>query len=307
MVRVDLIDYTKDGEKLVALAIKRSFSAKPAREITISDEEAKKLILETLKHGHWSPWEFSSYTFEVECSRVCTHQLVRHRIASYVQQSQRHTSGVIQELVGELSKMFNMPCNKDDYGCVCLLLENVLSKLNKTRNEKEKEQLISLVEKYFYIPDNIKPNEQQLHNYVLACLTSLLVFFQLLRTGVPLEDARHVLPQSINSRIVVTMNARELATVFLPLRMCNRAQQEIRYVAWSLWGKLKTVHPTLFSYVGPRCLLIENMVRPQPLDLETVLDESKKVEFTIPRCPEAVPRERIRSCIINTYKSTMKL
>lgn len=302
-----MVDYTRDGEKLVALAIKRSFSAKPAREITISDEEAKKLILETLKRGHWSPWEFSTYTFEIECSRVCTHQLVRHRIASYVQQSQRHTSGVVQELIVELSKMLNMPCNKDDYACICLLIENFLSKLTGARSEKEKDKLYTIAEKYFYIPDNIKGNEQHLHNYVVSCFTTLLVFFQLLRTGVPLEDARYALPQSLNSRILVTMNARELATVFLPLRMCNRAQHEIRYIAWSLWGKLKSVHPLLFSYVGPRCVLVENTVRPEPVDLETILDETKKVEFTIPRCPEGVPRERIRSCVLNTYKSTMKL
>ena len=67
------------------------------------------------------------------------------------------------------------------------------------------------------------------------------------------EDARFVLPNAAATRMVVTMNAREL-THFFTLRCCNRAQWEIREVAWQMLKLVHDVAPALFDECGPGCL-----------------------------------------------------
>ncbi len=67
------------------------------------------------------------------------------------------------------------------------------------------------------------------------------------------EDARFVLPNAAATRIVMTMNARELIH-FLSLRCCNRAQWEIREVAWRMLELAYEAAPSLFSNAGPSCL-----------------------------------------------------
>ena len=67
------------------------------------------------------------------------------------------------------------------------------------------------------------------------------------------EDARFVLPNAAATRMVVTMNAREL-THFFALRCCNRAQWEIREVAWQMLRLAHEVAPALFDDCGPACL-----------------------------------------------------
>ena len=99
---------------------------------------------------------------------------------------------------------------------------------------------------------------------------------------------------------LVSMNARELVESFLPLRMCSHAQWEIRYIAWSLWRILKNIHPDIFSYTGPRCVLYENRIRDEPCRLEDFIKGS--CFFNINRCPELVPRERIVRCLIYAQK-----
>ena len=67
------------------------------------------------------------------------------------------------------------------------------------------------------------------------------------------EDARFVLPNAAETKIVVTMNARELRH-FFAVRCCNRAQWEIRALAWELRGTVKQLAPALFHKSGPGCL-----------------------------------------------------
>lgn len=67
------------------------------------------------------------------------------------------------------------------------------------------------------------------------------------------EDARFVLPNAAETKIIFTMNARELLH-FFHKRCCNRAQWEIRDVAWQMLGMVKEVAPALFSDAGPSCV-----------------------------------------------------
>jgi len=67
------------------------------------------------------------------------------------------------------------------------------------------------------------------------------------------EDARFVLPNAAATRLMVTMNARELMH-FFELRCCNRAQWEIREMAWQMLRECRKAAPALFENAGPACL-----------------------------------------------------
>ena len=92
-VYVKLIASTPDADKVVAAAAKICYSPSGAAEILDGLDEGKTASFLTMlrKAGHFSPFEHASFTFAIEgLSRVATHQLVRHRVASYSQQSQRY-------------------------------------------------------------------------------------------------------------------------------------------------------------------------------------------------------------------------
>ena len=67
------------------------------------------------------------------------------------------------------------------------------------------------------------------------------------------EDARFVLPNACETKMIVTMNARELMH-FFSLRCCNRAQWEIRGIAWQMLSEVLKVAPSVFGNSGPGCL-----------------------------------------------------
>ena len=67
------------------------------------------------------------------------------------------------------------------------------------------------------------------------------------------EDARFVLPNATETKFIVTMNIRELFHLF-ELRCCNRAQWEIRQLAWEMLNECKKASPTLFVNAGPSCV-----------------------------------------------------
>jgi len=249
-MNVKLVSYTKDGERAIAIAAKMSRSRKgwDYHERTMADEEIETWIKDAILHGYWSTLEHSVYTFSIEgISRVASHQLVRHRIASYTQMSHRFAKPV------------------DEY------YKPVIPPSVEKRNEE------LLQEAY----------KQAYENY-----------YKLLESGVPEEDARYVLPNGVNTNIVVTMNARELYN-FFSLRLCSRAQWEIRCVAWKMFEEVKKVHPRLFRYAGPNCIIHENFIREEPITLDEVFNNDK-LEFISQRCIEGVVRDGILKCIRNS-------
>ena len=141
---------------------------------------------------------------------MCTHQLVRHRIASYTQQSQRY-----------------IKINPED------------------------------VEETFVIPESIKKDSELLKEWKELLKRSLELYEKSIERGIHQEDARFILPQSVKTKIVVTMNLRELKH-FFGLRLCERAQWEIREVAWKMLeeiAKRKELKPIIeWAKLGPRCI-----------------------------------------------------
>jgi thymidylate synthase (FAD) len=92
-MKVKLIRHTPEPERTVAMAARLCYSPIGAEQLAdkLSDEQAEKLVGKITEMGHFSTLEHVSFTFAIEgVSRVLTHQLVRHRIASYSQQSQRY-------------------------------------------------------------------------------------------------------------------------------------------------------------------------------------------------------------------------
>jgi thymidylate synthase (FAD) len=91
-LKVTLMSYTPDPERVAAAAARQCYSKFSATKAfdEFTKEDIKKQLGIILENGHFSVLEHSSFTFAIEgISRACSHQLVRHRIASYSQQSQR--------------------------------------------------------------------------------------------------------------------------------------------------------------------------------------------------------------------------
>ncbi len=274
-MKVSLIAWSKDCERIIAVASKQSLSGKPF-EVSwekMDEEEIKTWIKETLKRGHLSPWEHCSYTFVVEgVSRVLTHQLVRHRLASYTQLSQRY-----KRVSGEY-------------------LDPVVP------------------------PRIVGKGKEAIEKYYSAIRFTAKVYQELIKMGVHQEDARYVLPQGVKTKIVVTMNARELLH-FFGLRLCTRAQWEIRALAWMMLKSVYEKHPILWQWAGPRCLLAENSVRREPLTLQEILGidpfnnkiepgrlrhRADEIGLIQERCPEMVPRDAIPTCIAGGLKEALE-
>ncbi|MFP3228157.1 MAG: FAD-dependent thymidylate synthase [Caldisphaera sp.] len=300
-IKVLLVEYTKDAPKIIASASKMSTSKKTVRGLLeIKQDEIDTWIKETFKRNHFSPWEHSSYTFMIEgCSRVCSHQLVRHRIASFTQQSMRYTEASLRDMALLLGSKINMNCpekpkkgDREAYKCYSEALRNSVSMLST-------KELIDAANLAYVFPPMMKKERAEI--YAKSLIIATANYYHLLSTGLSKEDSRFIIPMSVRTKITVTMNARELIQTFFPLRMCTRAQWEIRKVAWLLWSELIKVHPELFKYAGPSCVHLENINRDEPQTLKDFIEGNSL--FTINRCPELVKNNGIRACLLTAYNT----
>ncbi len=214
-LKVILVAHTPDPEEMVALGARLCYSPSTIEELKgkIGTQNQGKLIENLMKMGHMSPLEHASFTFGIEgISRACSHQLVRHRIASYSQQSQRY--------VGKHSK-------KND-GVFDFIVPPRVTAAGK------KEWFIQ------------KMSEIQIwYDELVEAMVG--------KGEATFEDARFLLPNATETKIVVTMNARELLH-FFTVRCCERAQWEIREMAFQMLQQIKKVAPTIFAQAGPVCL-----------------------------------------------------
>ena len=174
--------------------------------------------------GHESVAEHAIFTFSIEgISRACSHQLVRHRLASYSQQSQRYV-------------------NMDGF-------DYVIPKSIEQFEIGSQDDLIYFPDEVVY--DGFSMQSPPQAYYELMRLIRKL-YKDLVGRGIPEEDARYILPNACATNIVVTMNARELRH-FFALRCCTRAQWEIRELANKMLESCKAVAPILFEDAGPSC------------------------------------------------------
>ena len=228
-MKVELLRFTPEGEKLVASAAKLCYSPVGIDQIE-EDQDEKKVntFLDLLMDlGHESPIEHVSFTFGIEgVSRTLTHQLVRHRIASYSQQSQRYV---------RLSQFeYIVPPHIENNADAKDIFIKAMEADQKAYDKIANILFQTHYNKYISGGDSEKKAKQKAEKEAI-------------------EDARYVFPNACETKIVVTMNARSLMN-FFALRTCNRAQWEIRQLGIEMLREVKNVYPILFKNAGPGCV-----------------------------------------------------
>lgn len=103
----------------------------------------------------------------------------------------------------------------------------------------------------YITPPKIKNNKKAYKKYKEKMQELEKTYLEFIDLGIPKEDARFVLP-TIKTNIVISYNARSLLH-FFRLRTCNRAQWEIRSIAWQMLNAVKEVAPVIFENAGPPC------------------------------------------------------
>jgi thymidylate synthase (FAD) len=104
----------------------------------------------------------------------------------------------------------------------------------------------------YVIPPSIATNMEAKDAYIQCMKLASACYGLFTMIGIPNEDARFVLPNACDTRIIFTMNARSLHN-FFRLRCCNRAQWEIRALADEMLRLCREVSPVLFRHAGPSC------------------------------------------------------
>lgn len=216
-MKVKLEAYTRDADAVCGMAAKTCISEEiqhlraPDTGEPIPRTTSLRMALAL---NHESVAEHANFTFSIEgISRACSHQLVRHRLASYSQQSQRYVKMddfdyVIPESIKDSDKRIWMT-SWEDWILMFKAYNSLMYEIQKT-------------------------------------------YEMMIDAGIPEEDARYILPNACTTNIVVTMNARELRH-FFRLRCCTRAQWEIRELANKMLELVKEVAPILFENAGSSC------------------------------------------------------
>ena len=213
-LNVILLAHTPGPVETVAAAAKLCYSASDVNAIkeAVSSKNQEPFIGKLVDSGHLSPIEHASFTFAIEgISRACSHQLVRHRLASYSQQSQRYVS-----MEGGFGYIIPPSIGKDPV----------------------------LKEQFEFFMEGI----QEFYNRLMTALNERGI-----EGEAAYEDARFVLPNAAETKIIVTMNGRELLHFFAQ-RCCRRAQWEIRAMAIEMLKLAKRAAPAIFNDAGPACI-----------------------------------------------------
>lgn len=193
-----------DAKKMMA-TIERAGRTCYKSEQNISDGSAERFIASIIKRGHESVIEHEKITVRFICDRGVTHEIVRHRIASYSQESTRYCNYSNDKFGNELT--FIKPCFWDE----------------STDDGKKK---MNLWEK----------SMQNIENE----------YNELISLGAKPEEARSILPNSLKTEIVVTMNLRSWRN-FFKLRTAPAAHPQIRQISSALLAEFKEKLPIIFG------------------------------------------------------------
>lgn len=203
-MKVKLINYTKDGMHLIASMAKATrqneldmkwLEDKTYKKIKLTFHSDEAFVRQLIKIGHLGVLEHINFTFHIsEVSRILSHQLVRHRLASYLQMSNRHV--------------------KPEHN-------------------------------HYVIPDTIDNLDKRVM-YQGIVDYAYVGYKSLIEKGVPIEDARYVLPPAFFTHISMTMNTRTLKH-FLELRLDKSAHGEIRELANQIFILAYNKYPILFE------------------------------------------------------------
>lgn len=207
------------------IAARTCYSAKSPIDLyeqTKNYEQLKEFVVKVLKSGHLSIAEHVNFTFAISgISRACSHQLVRHRLCTFSQQSQRYVE--IKESQDELDEAFT-----DNY----------------TSENFADTKLAIILNKYFVDGDKFK----NANGYYYA----LDNYLESIKHGEKAEDARRFLPNATKTNLVMTCNLRQLLHIS-ELRLCTRAQNEIRQLFKKMQDELCKYNLDLGLMLMPQC------------------------------------------------------
>lgn len=174
-------------------------------EHLMKDDSAEKFVKNIITRGHESVIEHEKITIRIICDRGVTHELVRHRLASYSQESTRY-------------------CNysNDKFGNELTFIEPCFFNTDESQDKLNKEIWIKSMQ---LIEDN---------------------YNQLISNGAKPEEARSILPNSLKTEIVTTMNIRAWRH-FFKLRTDKTAHPQIREISNMILDELKEKLPVLFG------------------------------------------------------------
>lgn len=203
-------DISEDGIKELQ-AIERAARTcyKSEDKITEDGESAKKMVRGLIKSGHEAMLEHGGMTVKFIVDRGVSHEIVRHRLFSFAQESTRYCS-----------------YDKDKFG-----------------NE------ITVIEPCFWdhsLDENGNHADARYNDWLAVCEAAEGYYIHMLGWGATPQEARSVLPNSLKTEIVVTGNWREWRH-FLKLRSAPDAHPQIREVAIPLLNELHEKIPVLFD------------------------------------------------------------
>jgi thymidylate synthase (FAD) len=229
MIKVTLLQHTPEPEKIISAAAKLCYSKSGISNLLdkLDGDSADKFLNMLMELGHESPIEHVSFTFGIEgVSRSLLAQLTRHRIASYSVKSQRYVAE----------------------GCFEYIIPPEINHIKEARalyihtmeeDQKAYDRLAEILEKKHF-QDFLATGKDEKTANAMAEKKAI-------------EDARYVLPNACETKLVATFNARSLYNFFRH-RLCERAQWEIREMAEQMAVLVKSVAPVLFKKVGPPCV-----------------------------------------------------
>lgn len=189
-------------------------------EDKITEDSCKKFVKEKVDRGHGSVIEHEKITVRVVCDRGVTHEIVRHRIGSYSQESTRYCNYTKGKFGGELT--FIEPCFWKE-------------------NNKLKEQVD--LDDYSRC---IAETKEDLWMYALQICE--FVYEELIDNGATPQEARSVLPNSLKTEIIITYNLREWRH-FFKLRCAKDAHPQMREVALMILKEFKEKIPIIFDNI----------------------------------------------------------
>ncbi len=227
-MKVTLLSHTPNPEQTVAAAAKLCYSAAGVEDILegLTPEKTASFVEMLSEIGHESPIEHASFTFAIEgVSRALLAQITRHRIASYSVQSQRY--------VKEDGFDYVLPPE------IAVDAEAKAIFLQAMQNAEESYQKLAAILK-------------EKHKAALFAQGKDEKTAARNAEKMAIEDARFVLPNACDTKMIVTMNARSLQNFFRH-RCCQRAQWEIRELAEQMLFLCRDVAPNLFAKSGPPC------------------------------------------------------
>ena len=228
-LNVTLIACTPEPEKLIAASAKLCYSDTGAIDLMdgLTDEKTQSFVEMLANIGHESPVEHVSFTFGIEgVSRTLLAQITRHRIASFSVQSQRY--------VKKSNFIYITPPEIENDS-------EALEIFNKAMAES--------FDYYMKLSDIL--SKKHFETFVAEGMDEKTAKSKAEKKAI--EDARFVLPNACETKMVMTMNARSLMN-FFKLRCCNRAQWEIRDLADAMLKEVSKVAPALFKNSGPACV-----------------------------------------------------